>query len=146
MGETEGERERKEGARKGGRKEGKKGGMKRRDRGGLKDRRKRGKERRTRRRKKMQGSDQNRLFRSVRKSTSGSDQALGTQPLPFSHYRKRAAKMRNYHRRGWILGLIVLNQSTGAGMQGEVEIMMPMSSPRCLFFFFSFFFLFPKEK
>lgn len=48
---------------------------------------------------------------------SGSAQALGTRPLPFSHYRKRPAKMRNDHRRHWILGLIVLNQSSGAGMQ-----------------------------
>lgn len=42
---------------------------------------------------------------------------FGNSPLPFSYYRKRPAKMRNYHRRGWILGLIVLNQSSGAGMQ-----------------------------
>ena len=45
------------------------------------------------------GRDQNRLFTSGRKHTSGSVQALGTRPLPFSHYRKRPAKMRNYHRR-----------------------------------------------
>lgn len=63
------------------------------------------------------GRDQNRLFMSGRRSASGSAQALGTRPLPFSHYRKRPAKMRNYHRRGWILGLIVLNQSSGAGTQ-----------------------------
>lgn len=27
--------------------------------------------------------------------------------------------MRNYHRRGWILGLIVSNQSSGASMQAQ---------------------------
>ena len=45
------------------------------------------------------GRDQNRLFTSGRKHASGSVQALGTRPLPFSPYRKRPAKMRNYHRR-----------------------------------------------
>jgi hypothetical protein len=36
--------------------------------------------------------------------------------------------MRNYHRRGWILGLIVSNQSSGANMQAqEVEITTLMS-------------------
>lgn len=42
----------------------------------------------------------------------------GSRPLPLSHYRKPPAKMRNDCRRGWILGLIVSNQCTGAGMQG----------------------------
>ena len=45
------------------------------------------------------GRDQNRLLKSGRKHAAGWAQAVGTRPLPFSHYRERPAKMRNHHRR-----------------------------------------------
>lgn len=67
--------------------------------------------------KKEQEEERQAVF-ACGEGASGSAQALGTRPLPVSHYRKRPAKMRNYCRRGWILGLIVLNRSSGAGTQG----------------------------
>lgn len=74
----------------------------------------RGKERRTRRRKRVRPEQAVPVYEEKCIWLSS---GFGNSPLPFSYYRKRPAKMRNYHRRGWILGLIVLNQSSRAGMQ-----------------------------
>lgn len=106
-------KERKEGGREGGREREKM----EEGQGEGTDRRKGGKERRTRR-KDRDRERPDRLFTPGGRGISGSASALGTRPLPVSHYRTRPAKMRNEQRRGWLLGLIVWNRSSGAGLRG----------------------------